>query len=293
MFRKFERKIERFLWKVTFGSLLFVFSLYFISQVPLDILLFLIISIFIVLAAIGIRKIIWSSEKYIDKRGYVVLKKVNELEHRWIAMKVISRELKSNEVVHHINGKKTENQLSNLCVMDRDKHEHFHSWLSWKKDKEGLYPSLSAQKSTLVTQYGGLLLADFRSTSASIESVIENRALGKDASVVSEAVGLREVSVSIKKIHSEEAKKFQLSDEMHRELFIVLRDERKRLSEKFGVPPYLIFDDKTLHGIAALLPDSEFKMLEIRGVGQKKVDKYGGYFLGIIRKFKEDNSIED
>lgn len=79
MFRKFERKIERFLWKVTFGSLLFVFSLYFISQVPLDILLFLIISIFIVLAAIGIRKIIWSSEKYIDKRGYVVLKKVNEL----------------------------------------------------------------------------------------------------------------------------------------------------------------------------------------------------------------------
>ncbi len=291
MFRKIERKIERFLWKVALGGLLSVALIYFMSQLPIEILLFLGISIFIILIAIGFRKIVWSSDKYVNERGYVVLRKLNELEHRWIAMQILNRELKSNEVVHHINGKKTENQLSNLCLMDRDKHEHFHSWLSWKKDKEGRYPSVSTQKSTLVNQYGGLLLTDVDPTSASIESEIENRKLVNDVTPLNGNVGSNEIKLTIKQEHSEETNKFQISDEMRRELFIALRDERKRLSEKFGVPPFLIFDDKTLNGIVELLPDSEFKMLQVKGVGQKKVDKYGSYFLGIIRKFKEDNSI--
>lgn len=97
MFRKIERKIERFLLKIIFVSLLLVAAIYFISQLQIEILLFLAISIFIVLAAIGLRKIVWSSDKYVNERGYVVLKKLNELEHRWIAMQVINRELKSNE----------------------------------------------------------------------------------------------------------------------------------------------------------------------------------------------------
>jgi|GEM_PF-5006782 len=72
MFRKIERKIERFLLKIIFVSLLLVAAIYFISQLQIEILLFLAISIFIVLAAIGLRKIVWSSDKYVNERGYVV-----------------------------------------------------------------------------------------------------------------------------------------------------------------------------------------------------------------------------
>src|ERR1039457_1543372 len=67
-------------------------------------------------------------DKYVNSRGYVVLSEENELEHRHIAKQKLGRDLKENEIVHHINGNKTDNQIRNLCLMDREKHEHFHSW---------------------------------------------------------------------------------------------------------------------------------------------------------------------
>jgi superfamily II DNA helicase RecQ len=109
------------------------------------------------------------SNRYINQWGYVALKKENELEHRYIAMQMLGRRLASNEVVHHINGKKTDNQIRNLCVMNREKHEQFHSWLRWKKEKSGRYPAFYDQNRILVNEYGGILLENVKPPLQTIE----------------------------------------------------------------------------------------------------------------------------
>ena len=65
--------------------------------------------------------------------------------YRETAMKVLGRNLERNEIVHHINGNREDNGVENLCVMDGVKHEMFHTWLRWKKEKSGYYPPIVHQ----------------------------------------------------------------------------------------------------------------------------------------------------
>jgi alkyl hydroperoxide reductase subunit AhpC len=104
----------------------------------------------------------FSPKKYINEYGYFVLSLQKELEHRYIAKQRLGRNLKPNEIVHHINGIKTDNEIGNLCLMDRQKHEYFHSWLSWMKKKTNRYPTINNQKRVLVSEYGGMLLEDVK-----------------------------------------------------------------------------------------------------------------------------------
>ncbi len=69
-------------------------------------------------------------------------------------------------------------------------------------------------------------------------------------------------------------------------LFEQLRTERKRLAQEEGVPPFVIFSDRTLREMALYFPDSEEKMSGISGVGAAKLSKYGDTFMTIIEMFK-------
>ncbi len=69
------------------------------------------------------------------------------------------------------------------------------------------------------------------------------------------------------------------------ELFEALRDLRKRLADDQGVPPYVIFGDVTLTQMSRERPRTEEAMLEINGVGQVKLDRYGADFLDLIATF--------
>ena len=71
------------------------------------------------------------------------------------------------------------------------------------------------------------------------------------------------------------------------ELFELLRKLRTELASEEGVPPYIIFSDKTLIDMCVKLPENEDQFLDVSGVGAHKLEKYGDRFLKIIGKFKE------
>ena len=73
-------------------------------------------------------------------------------------------------------------------------------------------------------------------------------------------------------------------------LFERLRSLRKRLATEAGVPPYVIFHDKTLAVMARRRPGSEEALLGISGVGQAKLERYGEAFIAEIRAGEHEMS---
>lgn len=69
------------------------------------------------------------------------------------------------------------------------------------------------------------------------------------------------------------------------DLFQALRALRRRLAEEQEVPPYVIFGDVSLQGMAASKPQTDAQLLMISGVGQSKLAKYGRAFLDEIARF--------
>ena len=65
-------------------------------------------------------------------------------------------------------------------------------------------------------------------------------------------------------------------------LFDYLRALRKDLASRDQVPPYLIFSDATLRDMCAVQPKTLDEMLEVKGVGEQKLKKYGQTFLDCL-----------
>lgn len=68
------------------------------------------------------------------------------------------------------------------------------------------------------------------------------------------------------------------------EHFETLRELRKSIASKAGIPPYMVFSDKALKEMASVLPIDDESFLDINGVGQVKLERYGQQF---IEKIKE------
>lgn len=82
----------------------------------------------------------------------------------------------------------------------------------------------------------------------------------------------------------------------HPELFERLRELRKEIADEQSVPPYVVFSDRTLRAMAALLPETTEQLQSIHGVGHNKLERYGAAFLGGIRSYlnvREEEPTED
>ena len=66
-------------------------------------------------------------------------------------------------------------------------------------------------------------------------------------------------------------------------LWEALRACRQTLANEHDVPAYVIFHDKTLQEMLAYRPQAAAEMLDISGVGQTKLDRYGERFLAVLR----------
>ncbi|MBU0650309.1 DNA helicase RecQ, partial [bacterium] len=75
-------------------------------------------------------------------------------------------------------------------------------------------------------------------------------------------------------------------------LFELLRQKRKQLADAINMPPYIIFSDRTLIEMSVFFPQNKKELLNISGVGQHKIEKYGDIFLEIICSYTAKNNIK-
>lgn len=73
-----------------------------------------------------------------------------------------------------------------------------------------------------------------------------------------------------------------LSDD-DRELFEKLRVLRRTLADEAGVPAYIVFGDKVLLEMVARRPANERELLQVSGVGEAKLERFGAAFLRLLR----------
>lgn len=73
-------------------------------------------------------------------------------------------------------------------------------------------------------------------------------------------------------------------------LFELFRSLRKQIADEQGIPPYVVFSDRTLRDMAAHLPRSAEAMLSISGLGEVKLQRYGGQFLRLIDRYCSDHA---
>lgn len=76
-------------------------------------------------------------------------------------------------------------------------------------------------------------------------------------------------------------------------LFQELRELRKKIADEQQVPPYVVFADATLAGMAAQLPKDKWELLKISGVGQHKLARYGDAFLRVIKAHAGQDAGDD
>lgn len=71
----------------------------------------------------------------------------------------------------------------------------------------------------------------------------------------------------------------------------MLRDLRKKVSKRIGVPPFVVFQDPSLEDMALKYPISTEELIHIHGVGEGKAKKYGKEFVELIAHYVVENDI--
>ncbi|MFS0574914.1 DNA helicase RecQ [Sporosarcina sp. 179-K 3D1 HS] len=138
-----------------------------------------------------------------------------------------------------------------------------------------------------LTTYGLLKNWNIKDISAFIEFIISENYLGvenaqfpiiyvtdqgKDV-LLGKVTVTRKVSVVTKQITKDDP------------LFEQLRGLRRNLAQEAGVPPFVVFSDKTLQDMAAKMPQTEQAFLDVNGVGEAKLERYGEAFMNEIKSY--------
>ncbi len=75
-------------------------------------------------------------------------------------------------------------------------------------------------------------------------------------------------------------------------LFAALRKLRTEIARKKGVPAYVVFGDAALRDMARRRPSNCTRLLEVKGVGEKKRKQYGETVVAVIKQYCRTNSVE-
>ena len=95
------------------------------------------------------------------------------------------------------------------------------------------------------------------------------------------------------KLVFEEKRRKSESFDYNSELFDILRRKRKVIADEAGVPPYIVFSDKSVSEMAKFYPQSKDNFLKIHGIGEFKYEKYGEIFINFIADYCAENNIKE
>ena len=70
-----------------------------------------------------------------------------------------------------------------------------------------------------------------------------------------------------------------------------LKDLRKKVAVKYGVPPFAVFQDPSIDDMALKYPITLEELSKVHGVGEGKARKFGKEFISLISKYVEDNGV--
>lgn len=101
----------------------------------------------------------------------------------------------------------------------------------------------------------------------------------------------REFDLSQTKAESDQVQ-MEAGGSMDQNLFGLLKELRKKVAKKYGIPPYTVFMDPSLEDMTVQYPITLEEIAKIYGVGEGKAKKYGKEFADFIKTYVEDNNIE-
>jgi ATP-dependent DNA helicase RecQ len=131
--------------------------------------------------------------------------------------------------------------------------------------------------------YKQLLLKGYLRVTGGEYPVVELTVLGEQALAHREAVALdmhgAPVSPQARRSSAESAP----LDPEGEALFERLRAWRSEVARKEGIPPYIVFNDRTLRALAAARPADEDALLRVSGIGPAKAEAYGTALLELLR----------
>jgi len=81
---------------------------------------------------------------------------------------------------------------------------------------------------------------------------------------------------------AETKKKVTYFDDYDVEVYDKLRDLRTQIASEKGIPPYIVFSDKTLKDLSVKIPQDKEAMLSVHGIGEVKFERYGKEFLTLL-----------
>lgn len=84
----------------------------------------------------------WQGGRRLRDDGYIMLNLngVEILEHRYIAEQLLGRPLTDDEITHHINEVRTDNEPANLFICSRPEHVRIHTRMRHAKEADLPYP---------------------------------------------------------------------------------------------------------------------------------------------------------
>ncbi|ACA55520.1 DNA helicase RecQ [Clostridium botulinum] len=95
-----------------------------------------------------------------------------------------------------------------------------------------------------------------------------------------------------KEIVSIKVSKIEKKVKADNELFEILKQLRKAISQEESVPPFMIFPDATLKELSEYMPTKEEDLLKIKGIGERKAEVYGERFIEAITEYMNEKGID-
>ena len=101
------------------------------------------------------------------------------------------------------------------------------------------------------------------------------------------------IQMEVSNITKSEGKRRRLVYEERASLREKLRKLRTSFAEKLHVRPYWIFQDIALDGIVERMPSNSYELLQVKGIGYKKLKSFGSPILKIVASFKKSHCDEE